>query len=126
MSEIFKNQSMNRMLTLPATGSEGVNANELDWQDSGTEGFWIKPLFEQSSHGLRTWLMKVDPGAYSPMHAHEEVEQIYVAEGSFYDQDNTYGPGDFIIRAAGAMHTAGSEDGALVMLFYSPDTHVNA
>ena len=64
--------------------------------------------------------MKVEPGAWSPMHAHGEVEQVYVLEGSFYDQDNTYGPGDYIVRAAGADHTAGSENGALILLFYSP------
>jgi len=74
---------------------------------------------EDAEKGIRTWLMKVEPGAYSPMHDHSEVEQIYVLEGTFYDQDQTYGPGDYIIRAAGAMHTAGSKDGAVVMLFYS-------
>ena len=64
--------------------------------------------------------MKVDPGAFSPTHAHDDVEQVYVLEGSFYDQDKTYGPGAFIVRAAGALHSAGSDDGALVLLFYSP------
>ena len=64
--------------------------------------------------------MKVDPGAFSPLHAHEEIEQIYVLEGQFYDQAKTYGPGDFIVRAPGAMHSAGSEEGAVVLLFYSP------
>ena len=64
--------------------------------------------------------MQVDAGAFSPMHAHEEIEQIYVLQGSFYDQEHNYGPGDFIVRAPGAMHTAGSVDGAVVLLFYSP------
>ena len=64
--------------------------------------------------------MKVDAGAWSPAHAHEELEQIYVLEGSFYDEDAEYSAGDFIVRMPGAMHTAGSRDGALVLLVYSP------
>ena len=63
--------------------------------------------------------MKVEPACtwrhFAPgaeLHAHDEVEQIYVVEGSFYDQEKTYGAGDYIVRAPGAMHTAGSEGGA--------------
>ena len=120
MSEMFTNHSTLPVITLPAAGSSDINAHDIAWQDSGSQGFWIKPLIEDGNQGLRTWLMKVDVGAFSPMHAHEEIEQIYVIEGSFYDQDKTYKPGDLIIRAPGAMHTAGSEEGSLVLLFYSP------
>ena len=75
---------------------------------------------EDQQAGVRTWLMKVEAGAFSPPHAHDQIEQIYVLEGSFYDQDKTCGPGEYIVRAMGAMHSAGSENGALVLLFYSP------
>ena len=64
--------------------------------------------------------MKVDAGAFSPPHAHDELEQIYVLEGSLYDQHVNYQAGEFIVRAPGSMHSAGSETGALVLLFYSP------
>ena len=69
--------------------------------------------------GERTLLMKVDPGAAFPLHAHEEVEQIYVLSGSFFDQDRTLRAGDYACRAPGAMHTAGSEEGAVMLLIYS-------
>ncbi len=122
MNEVFHNPGANGALRLPASASVDIDANQIDWQDCGAEGFWIRPLLEDQGSGIRTWLMKVDPGAFSPPHAHVEVEQIYVIEGSFFDQDKTYGPGEFIVRAAGAMHSAGSEDGAVVLLFYSPAT----
>ena len=54
---------------------------------------------------------------------YEEFEQIYVLEGSLYDQDNTYQSGQFIIRAPGTMHTTGSENGAVVLLFYALAIH---
>ena len=120
MSELFNQQEAGGLVALPIGESLDFDSKEIEWQDCGADGFSIKPLLEDSEAGLRTWLMKVEAGAFSPLHAHENIEQIYVLEGSFYDQDKTYGPGEFIVRAPGAMHSAGSEDGAVVLLFYSP------
>ncbi|MDH3388950.1 MAG: cupin domain-containing protein [Gammaproteobacteria bacterium] len=122
MSEIFGRQTRAGLVGLPVAESLDIDAGTMDWQDCGAEGFYIKPLLEDGSAGMRTWLMKVGAGAFSPLHAHDEFEQIYVLEGSFYDQHKSYGPGEFIVRAPGAMHSAGSEDGAIVLLFYSPKT----
>ena len=117
MTEIFTSKGL--ALGLPSLGTLVKSSSQENWETSGTDGFWIKPLFEDQESGQRTWLMKVDSGAESPMHAHSEVEQIFVIEGSFFDQDRTYQTGDFAIRAPGTMHTAGSEDGALVLLIYT-------
>lgn len=120
MSEIFNSQLQTGLAGLPTAASLDLDSTQIDWQECGAQGFCIKPLLEDRRAGLRTWLMRVDAGAFSPLHAHDEIEQIYVLQGSFYDQDKTYRPGEFIVRAAGAMHSAGSEDGAVVLLFYSP------
>jgi anti-sigma factor ChrR (cupin superfamily) len=119
MNEIFTRQSEAGNLELPESGSMAIDSNSLEWQDCSAEGFYIKPLLEDQVTGIRTWLMKVEAGAFSPLHAHEEIEQIYVLEGSFYDQDKTYQAGELIVRVPGAMHTAGSKTGAVVLLFYS-------
>ena len=120
MSELFRNDTATKALSLPEAASASLGASGIDWQPCGVEGFRIKPLLEDAVSGLRTWLMQVDAGAFSESHAHTDVEQIYVLEGSFYDDEKTYGAGDFIVRAPGAMHTAGSETGALVLLCYAP------
>ena len=121
MGELFERGSAAvSALPLPASGSKHTDGAAANWQECGAEGFLVKPLLEDGASGLRTWLMKVEPGAWSDLHAHDELEQIYVLEGAFYDQDKTYRAGEYIVRAAGAMHTAGSETGATVLLFYSP------
>ena len=120
MSELFNSESNQGVLSLPEAESLNFDSNQVEWQNSGADGFLITVLMEDTSAGIRTWLMKVEAGAFSPMHAHEDIEQIYVLEGTFYDQDKSYGPGEYIVRAPGAMHSAGSEAGAVVMLFYSP------
>jgi anti-sigma factor ChrR (cupin superfamily) len=104
----------------PVVKSIRYASGQVGWQPTDAEGFWIKPLFEDKERGEKTMLMKVDPGAWSPMHTHPgELEQIYVLEGSFYDQDATMGPGTFCCRAPDAAHEAGSTDGAIVLLVYT-------
>jgi len=121
MSEMFQRTLTGlEPLLLPRQESRSVDAKPAEWQECGADGFLLKALMEDSAAGLRTWLMKVEPGAFSQLHAHAEVEQIYVLEGSFYDQQKTYRAGEYIVRAPGAMHTAGSDTGAVVLLFYSP------
>ena len=119
MAEMFVDRGGQRPLNLPDAGSVSLEARSLNWQSSGTEGFWIKSLFEDERSAQRTWLMKVEPGAWSPPHSRTELKQIYVLEGTFYDQEREYVAGDYIIRAAGTEHTAGSRSGAIVMLIYS-------
>ena len=120
MNELFNRKSAQKPMRLPVAESSSFDANAQQWQDCGADGFLIKPLLEDPLSGLRTWLMKVEAGAFSESHAHHEVEQIYVLEGSFYDQERTYQAGEYIVRSPAAMHTAGSKTGAVVLLFYSP------
>ena len=113
------------VLTVPDSGSAALRAGG-DWRPSGTPGFWVKPLVEDQAAGVRTWLMKSDPGASSAPHTHDEIEQIYVLEGHFSDADGTYGPGDFIIRSVGAPHMTTCPEGSLSLVIYSRDARRQA
>lgn len=104
----------------PVTGSRYVSSNLAEWQATDTPGFWIKPLYEDAARGEKTMLMKVDPGAVAPSHTHPgEFEQIFVLEGSFYDQRGPLNAGDYCCRAPDAAHIAGSDEGATVLLVYT-------
>lgn len=117
MDEIFTSGDGNA-LSSPSAGSVALAASD-EWWESGTPGFLIRPLLDEQDSGLRTWLMKVAPGAEAPAHSHAELEQVYVIEGEFHDAEAHYRAGDFIARAPGAMHTAGSISGAIVLLVYT-------
>jgi len=103
---------------LPKGGSIYLDPASIDWQPDGDK-FWIKPLYNDPDRGQRICLARIDAGAWFPLHAHEEVEHIYVLSGSFYDQDRTLKAGDYACRAPGAMHTAGSKEGAVILLVYN-------
>jgi anti-sigma factor ChrR (cupin superfamily) len=65
-------------------------------------------------------LLAFAPGPIGTLHAHDEIEQIYVLEGDFFDDDASYGPGDFLLRMPGTMHRAGSQGGGTMLIVYSP------
>ena len=104
-------------LRVPSDGSARRPAG-CEWQDCGTPGFVIQPLLEDEARGLKTWLMRVEPGASASLHGHAEIEQVYCIEGSFSDGEATYAPGDFVVRAPGAPHLTASEDGATMLVVY--------
>ena len=70
--------------------------------------------------GYRTMILKAEPGPLGLLHAHDEIEQIYVLEGDFFDDDASYGPGDFVLRMPGTMHRAGSQNGCTMLITYTP------
>lgn len=100
------------------SGSVKLAAGAQDWQATPDAGFYMKSLFHDPATGETTFLMKMDPGAYAPPHSHERFEEILVLEGDFYDAEHSYGAGDYVARAIGAMHEAGSRQGGVVMIFY--------
>ena len=105
-------------LRRPIIGSHGLHSDNIEWQPTESPGFWVKALFDDESSGARTTLMRIDPGAFAELHSHDQVEEILVLDGEFCDQHATYRPGDYCVRAIGAAHTAGSEEGCTVLLIY--------
>jgi anti-sigma factor ChrR (cupin superfamily) len=99
-------------------GSNRVATAALDWRPSESDGFATKLLFADEALQESTLLMRFGPGSYSPPHAHDQIEEILVLDGSFYDDERSYGVGDYCYRAAGAMHAAGSRDGCTVLVVY--------
>ncbi len=105
-------------LTRPSAGSHLLAPATMEWQPTDTPGFWLKPLLADDASGGTTSLMLIDPGAFAESHFHDQLEEILVLDGPFDDEENSYGPGDYCVRAPGAAHTAGSVDGCTVLLIY--------
>lgn len=111
----------NRSCLAPLASAMSAYTSSVDaeWQRTDTEGFWVKRLYEDGARGECTWLMRVDAGAYSPPHAHEAFEQVYVLDGSFYDDERLVKAGEFCARSPGAVHSAASDEGAIMLVIYT-------
>ena len=57
--------------------------------------------------------------AHAAPHSHDQVEHVYVLEGSFSDEYGTYHAGDYLVRSPGSDHSAQTERGATVLLMYT-------
>ena len=110
---------MSEELNLPPSGSKSVGGNS--WAKGDRAGELVRILVDDS-RGYRTMLLKVEPGPFGQAHSHDTIEQIYVLEGDFFDEEATYGPGDFVLRMPGAMHRTGSKNGCTMVLVYVPLT----
>ncbi len=111
------------MSVLPDSGSIKLSAG--NWQAGERPGEWVRPLVDDP-RGYRTMLLKVAPGPLGVLHYHDTIEQIYVIDGDFFDDDTSYGAGDFLLRMPGAMHRAGSENGCTMLIVYAPLTEAKA
>ena len=99
-----------------------VRPDELDWEPM-CDGIDMKVLVRDEETGLFTGLFRLAPGAVVPDHVHNELEQTWVVEGTFSDQDGDAHAGEFIWRPAGNRHEAFSREGCIILGFFlKPNT----
>ena len=103
---------------LGALASRYVDVASLPWTPTKYPGVDIKVLMEDKESGLLTALFRWQPGSKLPLHEHVEIEQTYVLEGGFEDDEGEATAGNFVWRPAGSRHEARSPNGALVLAFF--------
>ena len=109
---------------LAELASRYVKTDEIPWEPmTQCSGVQMKILVQDKETGLFTGLFKFDPGAVIPDHVRNEIEQTYILEGEFEDDDGVATTGDFIWRPAGNRHEARSPKGCLILGFFlKPNT----
>ncbi len=103
---------------LPPLASRFVSPDDLDWTPTRFPGIDVKVLMRDDERGLMTALFRWAPGSVLPDHVHEDIEQTYVLEGSFKDDEGVASAGDYVWRPAGSRHDARSADGALTLSWF--------
>ncbi len=98
--------------------SRNMAMNDLPWKPTPTPGIDMKVLVQDDDTGLLTALFRWQPGTVLALHEHVEIEQSYVLEGEFEDEDGVYPAGNFVWRPKGHRHIARSPKGALVLCFF--------
>jgi len=92
--------------------------DDLPWKPTPVAGVDMKVLLEDKETGLLTALFRWAPGTALPLHEHVKIEQSWVLEGEFEDDEGVYTQGNFVWRPAGHRHGARSPKGALVLCFF--------
>lgn len=97
-----------------------IDCDALPWQRSSfAEGLLVKNI--AVAGGLEMQLVRMEPGARIPIHAHELPEFIYVLEGELQLAGQTLGAGWASIAAPGSEHSdVRSENGCTFVLVDRP------
>ena len=99
----------------PSPPSVFLDVPNMPWEETKFPGIRCKTLFTDPS-GMATLLMRLEPGAVVPLHEHTAIEQSYILEGRFLDEEGECGPGQFVWRPQGNTHVAwAGPEGALIL-----------
>src|SRR6266496_1312496 len=92
-------------------------ADEADWTALDVPGVAIKILHTDAATGASTVLTRIGPGAIIPQHRHTKADEtVYVIEGDFVEDGQSYGPGSFFAGSAGTNHGPHSSTGGCIVL----------
>ena len=103
---------------LDPLASRYVDVESIPWEETRFPGIFQKVLIEDQESGLKTVLMRMEPGAKLPLHEHTRIEQTYVLEGSLKDEQGEATAGNFVWRPAGSRHSAWAPNGALLLGYF--------
>lgn len=74
------------------------------WRPTEFPGVSFCPLHHDRQTGLRTFYLRMEPGANIPGHRHGADEQCLVMSGDLSWGGRTYGAGDFFVTGQGSDH----------------------
>lgn len=95
-----------------------VNSASLDWVASPGGEVLRKRLHRVGppESGQVTSIVRYQPGAKFPAHAHPEGEEILVLDGVFSDEHGDWHAGTYLLNPEGFEHAPFSEDGCLLFV----------
>lgn len=77
---------------------------EMDWKAGGLPGIFQKVLFDDTTRGISTSLIRLIAGAHYPSHKHAGVEELYLLEGELRVGNLVLRAGDYCRAEAGSVH----------------------
>jgi anti-sigma factor ChrR (cupin superfamily) len=94
--------------------------SRLAWQPF-RPGIEIVRLYGDGTGGPAAALLRYEPGAQLPAHAHTDYEHIIILEGSQRDEHDkaAYGVGTCVINPPGSGHHVASDHGCVVLAVWN-------
>lgn len=91
-----------------------IDTDAAEFTPGAVEGLSVMTLHRWKTEEVR--LLRFEPGTRAPAHDHPQGEEILVLEGSFSDEEGTYGADTWIRNPPGSRHRPGSETGCLLYM----------
>jgi quercetin dioxygenase-like cupin family protein len=105
-------------------GGRIVRTDKVPWTRLAAPGFeaiTYKILSYDLDRGYFVLLNTFDPGSRFRPHKHLGNVEIIMLSGSFFYENGSVGPNDYMLEAGGVTHAPGSDEGALMIaIFHGP------
>jgi len=76
------------------------------------------PLSYERRRDVGTYLIRMEPGAETIRHTHENVEEFLILEGRLIEDDGTIlEPGDYVHYSPGTRHNSRTDEGCVLIGF---------
>jgi anti-sigma factor ChrR (cupin superfamily) len=97
------------------------------WRPTEFPGVSMCPLHHDRESGLRTFYLRMEPGAQIPMHRHGSDEQCLVMAGDLAWGGRAYGAGDFFVTGQGSDHPVSTTvHGNLLLIIAGDNEYAHA
>lgn len=92
-----------------------MDTNAMQWQPTRQAGVSIKVLerVHDPKKGRETAIWKLDPGTTLPTEVLDARQEVFVLEGSYSDENGTYGRHTWIWNPPGYRHTVSTREGCV-------------
>ncbi|MFT5218496.1 MAG: anti-sigma factor ChrR (cupin superfamily) [Planctomycetota bacterium] len=105
------------MLNMDLSKNVVIEADQMDWLASPSDGVERKPFErEQPEHGRTTSMVRFAPGSNFKHHDHPYGEEIFVLDGVFSDELGDYPKGCYLRNPPGTGHSPFSNEGCVLFV----------
>jgi anti-sigma factor ChrR (cupin superfamily) len=77
---------------------------EMTWAAGELPGVFLKVLFNDTTRGYKTAMVRMTEGTHYPSHKHAGVEELYLLEGDLFVGEMSMRAGDYCRAEAGSIH----------------------
>lgn len=120
--ETLTNEAARKASWSDAHSFVSIRSSEGEWRQL-REGVLMKQLYVDRASGITTSLVRMEPGAFLPMHQHQGVEQLYIIEGDCNVSGEVLGPGDYHRADAGSIHERTFTVNGTMFLLVAPEKY---
>jgi quercetin dioxygenase-like cupin family protein len=103
----------------------GVKVRRQDggWTPLDFPGVSMRVLFKDPATGAMAVVTRMDAGAVIPAHFHTKADEtVFVIDGDFVEDGETFGPGSYFVGKAGTTHGPhGTAGGCSLLTHFSDD-----
>jgi anti-sigma factor ChrR (cupin superfamily) len=78
--------------------------NSIDWRPARHQGIFVNVLRRDEQSRDATVLIRMQPGYGYPAHRHVVLEEVFILQGGYRDQEGERRAGEYILNDAGSAH----------------------